>query len=461
MLSIDDETLRESTACVERVGALAPEKLAPGDAAAAAWAVAHCDGPITRAGKDAVFSGQASTPELERAPARPRRAAYTRFCRRRRCFPPPTACCSRFSFASARTRNPRRRVAAPGLPRPRVSHPSFRRTVAARCAGGGGNYRVVSLHSPGRLAEARRNSRGVPTTGPPLGGSRRAANETRFDAEFHGARVAGFCATAVRAARREPGLQGRASSTQVSSQAPLAAGTAVGRQRPSIPPTAAQRVTPRRRRDGRGTTAPVTRRRRATPTAGRQAAMAPKKRKSAAKTKTATKKKAASPKQPKKAASPKKKKGGALDFDVYADADEGVVTFEGLAQLADDLGIDPSSDTKLLAMCWRLGAEKPGCLSKEEWARFAENRHLPTYGKAQTVRVLKAGWNSLDPNFLDNGEFKPFFRFCFEFNREGTKRFLERDTALALLPLCGRGQIAAHAALPRVPGDEAPGLQAQ
>ena len=67
VLSIDDETLRESTACVERVGALAPEKLAPGDAAAAAWAVAHCDGPITRSGKDAVFSGQSSTPQLERA----------------------------------------------------------------------------------------------------------------------------------------------------------------------------------------------------------------------------------------------------------------------------------------------------------------------------------------------------------------------------------------------------------
>ena len=67
VLSIDDETLRESTACVERIGALAPEKLAPSDADAAAWAVAHCDGPITRAGKDAVFSGQASTRELERA----------------------------------------------------------------------------------------------------------------------------------------------------------------------------------------------------------------------------------------------------------------------------------------------------------------------------------------------------------------------------------------------------------
>ena len=67
VLTLDDETLRESTACVERIGALAPAKLAPTDTDAAAWAVAHCDGPITRAGKDAVFSGQASTPELERA----------------------------------------------------------------------------------------------------------------------------------------------------------------------------------------------------------------------------------------------------------------------------------------------------------------------------------------------------------------------------------------------------------
>ena len=67
VLTLDDETMRESTACVERVGALAPEKLAPTDTEAAAWATAHCDGPITRAGKDAVFSGQASTPQLERA----------------------------------------------------------------------------------------------------------------------------------------------------------------------------------------------------------------------------------------------------------------------------------------------------------------------------------------------------------------------------------------------------------
>ena len=62
---------------------------------------------------------------------------------------------------------------------------------------------------------------------------------------------------------------------------------------------------------------------------------------------------------------------------------------------------------------------------------------LPTCGEdPPTVEALKQGWGRLDPAFLDNDEFRPFFKFCFEFNREGTKKFLERDTAATLLPLC-------------------------
>ena len=52
------------------------------------------------------------------------------------------------------------------------------------------------------------------------------------------------------------------------------------------------------------------------------------------------------------------------------------------------------------------------------------------------MKALKSQWATLDPGFLDNAEFRPFFKFCFEFNREGTKKFLEKDTAVALLPLC-------------------------
>ena len=123
------------------VGALAPEKLAPGDAAAAAWAVAHCDGPITRAGKDAVFSGQASTPDLERA-LRDLDARLTRDFVAGDAFRPPTACCSRFSFASARNSKspPTRRGSEPtstARSRTRRSGGRWRSRI-----GGGGNYVV-------------------------------------------------------------------------------------------------------------------------------------------------------------------------------------------------------------------------------------------------------------------------------------------------------------------------------
>lgn len=125
----------------------------------------------------------------------------------------------------------------------------------------------------------------------------------------------------------------------------------------------------------------------------------------------------------------------ALSFERYADGDE--VTMEGLGKLADDLGIDPTTDTKLLVLCWRLGAEKPGVLSRTEWDRLSTTAEIPTYGsQPPTVDELKKNWGQLDPGFFDNSQFRPFFKFCFEFNREGTKKFLEKDTAIALLPLC-------------------------
>ena len=61
-----------------------------------------------------------------------------------------------------------------------------------------------------------------------------------------------------------------------------------------------------------------------------------------------------------------------LSFERYADEEEGVITMEGLARFAEELGIDAASDTKLLALCWRLGAEKPGVVSRSEWVREEE-----------------------------------------------------------------------------------------
>jgi len=127
-----------------------------------------------------------------------------------------------------------------------------------------------------------------------------------------------------------------------------------------------------------------------------------------------------------------------LTFKRYASVDGGdEIGMDGLAKLAEDLGIDAATDTKLLAFCWRLQAEKPGVISEAEWQRVTSCPRLPTYGSSSpTVEALKEGWDQLDPGFLDNAEFRPFYKFCFEFNREGTKKFLDKDAAIALLPLC-------------------------
>eukprot|EP00629_Pelagomonadales_sp_RCC1024_P012571 CAMPEP_0119295438 /NCGR_PEP_ID=MMETSP1329-20130426/49742_1 /TAXON_ID=114041 /ORGANISM="Genus nov. species nov., Strain RCC1024" /LENGTH=183 /DNA_ID=CAMNT_0007296351 /DNA_START=143 /DNA_END=691 /DNA_ORIENTATION=- len=65
VLRVGDDVLRESTVCVDRIAALA-DALAPSDAAAAAWAIAHCDGPLATEGQSSVFAG-AMSPGLERA----------------------------------------------------------------------------------------------------------------------------------------------------------------------------------------------------------------------------------------------------------------------------------------------------------------------------------------------------------------------------------------------------------
>ena len=127
VLSIDDETLRESTKCVERIGALAP--VAP-RMPRRPQAVAHCD-PDHARGQGRRLFGPGLDTRVGARPARPRRAAYTRFCRRRRVFDRRLRAAPVSLSHPQGTRDPGRRVAAPGLPRPRVRAAVVPRTVAA------------------------------------------------------------------------------------------------------------------------------------------------------------------------------------------------------------------------------------------------------------------------------------------------------------------------------------------
>lgn len=52
-----------------------------------------------------------------------------------------------------------------------------------------------------------------------------------------------------------------------------------------------------------------------------------------------------------------------------------------------------------------------------------------------TLRQLKELLPSFDLGFMDQEEFREFYKFSFQFSREGTHRTIERDIAAPLLQM--------------------------
>lgn len=48
---------------------------------------------------------------------------------------------------------------------------------------------------------------------------------------------------------------------------------------------------------------------------------------------------------------------------------------------------------------------------------------------------LKELLPSFDLGFMEGDEFREFYKFCFQFSREGTHRTIERDVAAPLLQM--------------------------
>lgn len=134
---------------------------------------------------------------------------------------------------------------------------------------------------------------------------------------------------------------------------------------------------------------------------------------------------------------------GAVDavFEKFADPEDlDVMNMEGIAALATECGLDPETDVRVLVMAWKLKSKaKPGEIRKEEF-----QAGMTSMG-CDSVEALKAQLPTMDPGFMEHREFRDFYRFCFQFNREGTQRTIEKDMIIALLPmaLCGRSHFEA------------------
>ena len=102
------------------------------------------------------------------------------------------------------------------------------------------------------------------------------------------------------------------------------------------------------------------------------------------------------------------------------------------------MDIDAFNDIRILVLLYKMGAGKdqPGTIAKDEWMEGCSKLKLdswPDFGKCLP---------SLDTGFMEQKEFKDFYKFCFQFNREGTHKTLEKDTVAGLMELVLKGRVS-------------------
>lgn len=128
---------------------------------------------------------------------------------------------------------------------------------------------------------------------------------------------------------------------------------------------------------------------------------------------------------------------GAIEkiFVEIADVDDPTVSsMEGISKLCEQLDLDPLEDIRVLVLLWRLGAnDKPAQISKQEVSKdetdFLYRIKLLQYWhflkkvlralqwmqgckklEVDSIAKLKALLPSLDTGFLDQKDFKDFFK---------------------------------------------------
>ncbi|KAL7500841.1 hypothetical protein ACHAWT_008758 [Skeletonema menzelii] len=128
-------------------------------------------------------------------------------------------------------------------------------------------------------------------------------------------------------------------------------------------------------------------------------------------------------------------------FEEICDEDDPhVAGMEGICKLCEQLNLDPLEDVRVLVLLYKLGAnKKPAEISKEEWMTGCNKLQLDSIDKFTSFLP------ALDTGFMEREEFKDFYKFCFQFNRQGTHKTLEKDLVVALLKMClNNDRITSH-----------------
>ena len=110
----------------------------------------------------------------------------------------------------------------------------------------------------------------------------------------------------------------------------------------------------------------------------------------------------------------------------------------GIFVLGEKLGMDATEDIRILVLLWKMGCrEKPAQMSKQEWMQGCAKLQVDTW------KALQEKTPSLDTGFLETQPFKEFYKFCFQFNRQGTHRSLDKELVVGLLKMVLKDRVAA------------------
>jgi hypothetical protein len=102
----------------------------------------------------------------------------------------------------------------------------------------------------------------------------------------------------------------------------------------------------------------------------------------------------------------------------------------GIGMLGEKLGIDVTEDIRILVLLWKMDCkDKPGSITLTEWTNGCEALNIDTF------EAMSELLPSLELGFLENSEFKDFYKFCFKFNLSGTHRTLPIEVVVELLQL--------------------------
>lgn len=95
-------------------------------------------------------------------------------------------------------------------------------------------------------------------------------------------------------------------------------------------------------------------------------------------------------------------------FEEFAEEDDpAAMGMDGIIKLCEHLDLDPFEDKRVLVLLWKLGSkEKPAQISKEEFMSGCFKLHIDSIEKIQALVP------SLDTGFLDEVEFKDFYKVC-------------------------------------------------